>query len=196
MTLASTRARRPVRRAAQLRITQYLKQHSVEALSFRIADVQTSGLRGSERRNRKAAEMNPRREAKQRGSGKPTLALPRTSPAQAEVPLKDKVTTRWRRGPGASASTDRGRASEPREPANGRLRRSSGAVGGRRRPRRAASLQRYYAVLVVDNDSRSADALELMLPDAAGYPETRIAYSATLLLPLRWSSVRTSRFWR
>lgn len=38
-------------------------------------------------------------------------------------------------------------------------------------------------VLVVDNDMRSADALELML-NSAGYPETCVAYSARAALAL------------
>jgi PleD family two-component response regulator len=38
-------------------------------------------------------------------------------------------------------------------------------------------------ILVVDNDMRSADALELML-NGAGYAETRVAYSAQAALAL------------
>jgi hypothetical protein len=73
------------RRAAQRRITQYLKPHSVEALSFRIADVQTSGLRGMEPETGGGRnEPAPRSAAARRR--KADLDAPTDPPARAEVP--------------------------------------------------------------------------------------------------------------
>jgi len=96
--------------------------------------------------------------------------------------MKDKVTTRWRRRLGASAGTGSGRSDGLPEPAARSAAEKletwedeGGATG-----RVSSEILR---VLVVDNDMRSADALELMLHDA-GYPETRIAYSARAALAL------------
>jgi CheY-like chemotaxis protein len=96
--------------------------------------------------------------------------------------MKDKVTTRWRRRLGASAGAGSGRSDGPPEPAARSAAEKletwedeGGATG-----RVSSEILR---VLVVDNDMRSADALELMLHDA-GYPETRIAYSAHAALAL------------
>jgi hypothetical protein len=73
------------RRAAQLRITQYLRQDSVEALSFHIADVPTDGSKGIERgagggRNARASRSGEERKRKA-GFGAPT-----DQPAYAEMP--------------------------------------------------------------------------------------------------------------
>jgi hypothetical protein len=73
------------RRAAQLRITQYLRQHSAEAPSFHIADLQTGGLRGIERETGGGPhEPAPRsEEARKR---KANLGASADQPAYAEVP--------------------------------------------------------------------------------------------------------------
>jgi CheY-like chemotaxis protein len=78
------------------------------------------------------------------------LALGRMVCLTAEdFPMQDKVTSSWQR---RSDAEDEG----------GRLGRVSSEV-----PR----------ILIVDNDMRAADSLELML-HAVGYAETRVAYSA------------------
>jgi hypothetical protein len=73
------------RRAAQRRITQYLGQHSVEALSFRIAGVQTSGSRGSSPKP-EAAEIEPPPRSGAARKRKTNLCAPTDEPAQADVP--------------------------------------------------------------------------------------------------------------
>ncbi len=84
--------------------------------------------------------MNPRREAEQRGSGKLTLAPPLTSPHKRrchEGQGNDTLATqagrirRCRQRPGRRTARTRraDRCGDARD------------VGGRRRPRRAASLQ-------------------------------------------------------
>jgi len=96
--------------------------------------------------------------------------------------MKDYVTTGRRRRSGASAGVDGNRADEPRESP---IRTNADALEtwedeGGRTGRISSEILR---VLVVDNDMRSADALELML-HAAGYPETRVAYSAHAALAI------------
>jgi hypothetical protein len=73
------------RRAAQQRITQYLRQHSIEAPSFRIADVQTSGLRGIERETG-GGRNEPAPRSGAASKRKANLGAPTDQPAQAEVP--------------------------------------------------------------------------------------------------------------
>jgi hypothetical protein len=71
------------RRAAQLRIMQYLRRDSAGALSFHIADVPTDGSKGIERgggRNERAPRSGEERKRKA-GLGAPT-----DQPAYAEVP--------------------------------------------------------------------------------------------------------------
>jgi CheY-like chemotaxis protein len=96
--------------------------------------------------------------------------------------MKDNLTTRWRRRSGASAGADSGQADVPREPTTRtdaeRLETWEGEGG----PTGRVSSE-IVRILVVDNDMGSADALELML-HAAGYPETRVAYSAHAALAL------------
>jgi len=96
--------------------------------------------------------------------------------------MKDYVTTGRRRRSGASAGVDGNRADEPRESP---MRIDADKLEtwedeGGRTGRVSSEILR---VLVVDNDMRSADALELML-HGAGYPETRVAYSAHAALAL------------
>jgi CheY-like chemotaxis protein len=68
---------------------------------------------------------------------------------------------------------------EPPTPAHAEKVEISDAEGGRVAGIAPATVR----ILVVDNDMRSADALELML-HAAGYPETRVAYSAHAALAI------------
>ena len=97
--------------------------------------------------------------------------------------MKDYVTTGRRRRSGASAAgVDGNRADEPRDSP---MRINADELEtwedeGGRTGRVSSEILR---VLVVDNDMRSADALELML-HGAGYPETRVAYSAHAALAL------------
>ena len=80
--------------------------------------------------------------------------------------MQDRATTSWRRRTDASrANTEK---LEAWEDEGGR----TGSV--------PSELMR---ILIVDNDMRSADSVELML-NAAGYTETRVAYSAHAALAL------------
>lgn len=96
--------------------------------------------------------------------------------------MQDRVTTSWRRRSDASASSDDKRvdeksASSMRDNAD-KLEawEDEGGTTG------SVSLD-VLRLLIVDNDMRSADSLELML-NAAGYTETRVAYSAQAALAL------------
>lgn len=96
--------------------------------------------------------------------------------------MQDKVTTSWRRRSDSPPNADDKRldeqsASSLRANAD-RLTawENEGGTAGRV----SVVVPR---ILIVDNDMRSADALELML-NAAGYTETRVAYSAHAALAL------------
>jgi CheY-like chemotaxis protein len=81
--------------------------------------------------------------------------------------MQDTVTTRWRRWSDPSANPDDERVEEKSASS---LRAGSASV-------------EVLRLLIVDNDMRSADSLELML-NAAGYTETCVAYSAHAALAL------------
>ena len=96
--------------------------------------------------------------------------------------MQDRVTTSWRRRSDSSASSagkpvGEKRASSMRATAD---KLEAWEEEGGRTGRVSVELPR---LLVVDNDMRSADSLELML-NAAGYTETRVAYSAHAALAL------------
>jgi CheY-like chemotaxis protein len=75
-------------------------------------------------------------------------------------PMLERVTSTWRRRSDASThSTDR-------------------RVSGKRVRSVSSNVPR---ILIVDNDMRAADSLELLL-NAAGYAETQVAYSAHVAL--------------
>jgi CheY-like chemotaxis protein len=90
--------------------------------------------------------------------------------------MQDTVTTRWRRRSDPCANSDDERVEENSalslRASAGKLEawESEGGTVG------SVSLE-VLRLLIVDNDMRSADSLELML-NAAGYTETRVAYSA------------------
>lgn len=90
--------------------------------------------------------------------------------------MEDRVTTSWRRKSDASTRPGDERADEN----SGSAMRSNAEKletwedeGGRT----GSVSSEVLRIVIVDNDMRSADSLELML-NAAGYPETRVAYSA------------------
>jgi CheY-like chemotaxis protein len=96
--------------------------------------------------------------------------------------MKNRVTTSWRRRSDPSTDPDARWGDEPRESpmrSNAEELESWEDEGGRM-GRVSSEILR---ILVVDNDMRSADALELML-HAAGYPETRVVYSAQAAVTL------------
>jgi CheY-like chemotaxis protein len=96
--------------------------------------------------------------------------------------MQDRVTTSWRRRSDPSTGPDGKWGDEPRESpmrTNAEEIESWEDEGGRT-GRVSSEILR---ILVVDNDMRSADGLELML-HAAGYPETRVVYSAQAALAL------------
>ena len=96
--------------------------------------------------------------------------------------MQDPVRTSWRRQSDASSHPDDKR---PDEKSESSMRDNAEQVeawedeGGR-----AGSVSsEVLRILIVDNDMRSADSLELMLR-SAGYPETCVAYSAHAALAL------------
>lgn len=96
--------------------------------------------------------------------------------------MQNGVTTSWRRRSDPSTDPYRKPADEPRESAmrtNAERLETWEDEGGRT----GCVSSEISRILVVDNDMRAADALELML-HAAGYPETRVAYSAHAALEL------------
>jgi CheY-like chemotaxis protein len=96
--------------------------------------------------------------------------------------MQDHVTTSWRRRSDLSADPHGKRADTPQEsPMRSNAERLETWEDEGGRTGRASS--EILRVLVVDNDMRSADAIELMV-HAAGYPETRVAYSAHAALAL------------
>jgi CheY-like chemotaxis protein len=94
--------------------------------------------------------------------------------------MNDKVVTSWRRRSDASPRSDHALADEPRDSPTNAEKLETWEDEGGRTGRVSSEILR---ILVVDNDMRCADALELML-HAAGYPETRVAYSAHAALAL------------
>lgn len=96
--------------------------------------------------------------------------------------MQDRVTTSWRRRSDASAGSDDERVGEKSASS---MRAAADKLeawedeGGRTG---SVSIE-VPRLLVVDNDMRSADSLELML-NAAGYTETRVAYSGHAALAL------------
>jgi hypothetical protein len=100
----------------------------------------------------------------------------------ARAAMQDRVTTSWRRRSDPSTDPDGKRGDAPRESpmrTNAEKLETWEDEGGRT-GRVSSEIMR---ILVVDNDMRSGDALELML-HAAGYPETRVAYSAHAALAM------------
>jgi CheY-like chemotaxis protein len=96
--------------------------------------------------------------------------------------MQDRETTSWRRKSDPSTVPEGKRADEPCETpmrTNAEKLETWEDEGGRT----GSVSSEILRILVVDNDMRSADALELML-HAAGYPETRVAYSAHAALAL------------
>jgi CheY-like chemotaxis protein len=90
--------------------------------------------------------------------------------------MEDKTTTSWRRRSDASTAPDDKRIDERSAPsmrANAEKLETWEDEGGKI----GAVASEVVRVLIVDNDMRSADALELML-NRAGYPEVCVAYSA------------------
>jgi len=96
--------------------------------------------------------------------------------------MQDALTSTWRRKTDISGDPEVERAERAVEPAmrmSARKLEARAAEGG---GRGHVSLE-VLKILVVDNDMRAADALELML-HAAGYPETCVAYSGHAALAL------------
>ena len=96
--------------------------------------------------------------------------------------MQDAVTSSWRRRMDVPNHVDNTRGDEK---SRSSLRDNAEQIetwendGGR-----AGSVSsEILRILIVDNDMRSADSLELMLR-SAGYPETRVAYSAHAALAL------------
>jgi CheY-like chemotaxis protein len=96
--------------------------------------------------------------------------------------MQDRVTSSWPRRSDASSHPDNKRTEEK---GGASLRDNAEQIeswedeGGRAGKVSSDVLR----ILIVDNDMRSADSLELMLR-SAGYPETRVAYSAHAALAL------------
>ena len=90
--------------------------------------------------------------------------------------MPDRVTSSWRRRSDRLSHSDDPRVSEKNAAS---LRANAGKLeawedeGGRT----GSVSSEVLRILIVDNDMRSADSVELML-NAAGYTETRVAYSA------------------
>lgn len=96
--------------------------------------------------------------------------------------MQDRVTSSWRRRSDASSHPDNEHADEKGGSA---LRDNAAQIeawedDGGRAGRVSSDVLR---ILIVDNDMRAADSLELMLR-SAGYPETVVAYSAHAALAL------------
>jgi len=96
--------------------------------------------------------------------------------------MQDRVTSSWRRRSDVSNPPDSKRAEQKGRPS---MRDNAEQIEawedeGGRAGRVSSDVLR---MLIVDNDMRSADSLELMLR-SAGYPETRVAYSAHAALAL------------
>jgi CheY-like chemotaxis protein len=96
--------------------------------------------------------------------------------------MQERVTSSWRRRSDTASHSDKERADEE---SGSSLRDNAEQIeaweddGGR-----AGSVSsEVLRILIVDNDMRSADSLELMLR-SAGYPETAVAYSAHAALAL------------
>lgn len=96
--------------------------------------------------------------------------------------MRDRVTTSWRRRSDPSTYAEGKHVDEPREPPT-RTHAEKLETWEDEGGRTGRVTSEVLRILVVDNDMRSADALELML-HAAGYPETRVAYSAQAALAL------------
>jgi PleD family two-component response regulator len=96
--------------------------------------------------------------------------------------MQDTVTTTWRRRSDPPANSDDKRVDEKSAPS---MRASAAKLEAWQREggtTGSVSLE-VPRLLIVDNDMHSADSLELML-NAAGYTDTRVAYSAHAALAL------------
>jgi PleD family two-component response regulator len=90
--------------------------------------------------------------------------------------MQDRPTTSWRRRSDTSASSDENRVAE--QSASSMRAKAEKLEAWEDEGGSTGNVSSdVLRVLIVDNDMRSADSLELML-NAAGYIETRVAYSA------------------
>ena len=96
--------------------------------------------------------------------------------------MQERVTTSWRRRSDPSPNSDDKRVDE-KSASSMRAQADKLAAWEDEGGRTGSVSVEVVRVLIVDNDMRSADSLELML-NAAGYTETRVAYSAHAALAL------------
>jgi len=93
--------------------------------------------------------------------------------------MRDGMTTSWRRWSDTPTDPPRTTRADPPMRANAEKLEAWEDEGGRT----GSVPSEVLRVMVVDNDMRAADSLELML-NAVGYPETCVAYSAHAALSL------------
>jgi PleD family two-component response regulator len=94
--------------------------------------------------------------------------------------MQDTVPTSWRRKSDSSANSDDKRVDEK---STSSMRANAVKLEARKGEGGTTGSVSFEGLrlLIVDNDMRSADSIELML-NAAGYTETRVAYSAQAAL--------------
>jgi len=96
--------------------------------------------------------------------------------------MEDRVTGSWRRKSDTPTDSDEKQVDEKSASsmrANAEMLEAWEDEGGRK----GCVSSEVPRILIVDNDMRSADSIELML-NAAGYAETRVAYSAHAALAI------------
>lgn len=96
--------------------------------------------------------------------------------------MEDKPTSSWRRRSDASTHSDDERADDPGA-SSARVNADKLEAWEDEGGRMGSVSSEILRVLIVDNDMRAADSLELML-NSEGYVETRVAYSAHAALAL------------